>query len=89
MSILTVDVVAPGWEPVRDEFLTHLSSGLDRGASIAVRHKGELVVDLVGGSRDKEGRVPYDADTLNVIFSTTKGIAALAVAIACVCTRHQ
>ena len=81
MSILTVDVVAPGWEPVRDEFLTHLSSGLDRGASIAVRHKGELVVDLVGGSRDKEGKVPYDANTLNVIFSTTKGIAALAVAI--------
>ena len=81
MTTLTVNNVAPGWEPVRDEFLSHLASGMDRGASVAVRHKGQLVVDLVGGHRDKEGTVPYDADTLNIVFSTTKGITALAVAM--------
>lgn len=81
MNKLTVNNVAPGWELVRDEFIKHLDSGMDRGASVAVRHKGELVVDLVGGSRDKEGTVPYDADTLNIVFSTTKGITALAVAM--------
>ena len=48
MTTLTVNNVAPGWEPVRDEFLSHLASGMDRGASVAVRHKGQLVVDLVG-----------------------------------------
>ena len=81
MSQLTVNNVKPGWEPVRDVLIANLESGMDRGASVAVRHKGELVVDLVGGVRDKDGTIPYDADTLNIVFSTTKGITALAVAM--------
>lgn len=81
MSQLTVNNVKPGWEPVRDVLIANLESGMDRGASVAVRHKGELVVDLVGGVRDKDGTIPYDADTLQIVFSTTKGITALAVAM--------
>ena len=79
--MLTVDFVAPGWEPVREAFVGHLSSGLDRGAGVAVMHRGELVVDLMGGHRDKNGDVPYGPETLQVVFSTTKGITALAVAM--------
>ena len=79
--MLTVDFVAPGWEPVREAFVGHLSSGLDRGAGVAVMHKGKLVVDLMGGHRDKNGDVPYGPETLQVVFSTTKGITALAVAM--------
>lgn len=78
---LSVDFVAPGWEPVRDAFVANLESGQDRGAGVAVRHRGELVVDLMGGYRDKDGNVPYAADTLQLVFSTTKGITALAVAM--------
>lgn len=78
---LSVDVVAPGWEPVREAFLENLQSGQDRGASVAVMHKGKLVVDLVGGYRDRDGAVSYGPDTLQVVFSTTKGITALAVAM--------
>ena len=81
MTQLTVNNVAPGWEPVRDVLIANLESGMDRGASVAVRHKGELVVDIVGGVRDKDGTIPYDVNTLQIVFSTTKGITALAVAM--------
>lgn len=79
--MLTVDFVAPGWEHVRDTFVSNLASGMDRGAGVAVVHRGKLVVDLMGGHRDKVGDVPYGPDTLQVVFSTTKGITALAVAM--------
>ena len=78
---LTVDHVAPGWEPVRDAFVSHLDSGMDRGAAVAVVHDGRCVVDLMGGHRDKVGDVPYGPDTLQLVFSTTKGIVSIAVAM--------
>ena len=81
MSILTVDVVAPGWEPVRDAFVHSFDIKEDRGAGVAVYHRGKCVVDLMGGWRDREQAVPYDADTLQLVFSTTKGITSIAVAM--------
>ena len=81
MSILTVDVVAPGWEPVRDAFVHSFDIKEDRGAGVAVYHRGKCVVDLMGGWRDKDQTVPYDNDTLQVVFSTTKGITSIAVAM--------
>lgn len=79
--MLHVDFVAPGWEPVRDTFVANLESGADRGAGVAIVHRGQLVVDLVGGHRDKVGQVPYDRDTLQLVFSTTKGVVSIAVAM--------
>ena len=81
MSILTVDAVAPGWEPVRDAFLHSFDVKEDRGAGVAVYHRGRCVVDLVGGWRDREQTLPYDADTLQLVFSTTKGITSIAIAM--------
>jgi CubicO group peptidase (beta-lactamase class C family) len=81
MSILTVDAVAPGWEPVRDAFVHSFDIKEDRGAGVAVYHRGKCVVDLMGGWRDREQAVPYDADTLQLVFSTTKGITSIAVAM--------
>ena len=78
---LSVDFVAPGWESVRDEFVRNLESGMDRGAGVAVMHRGRLVVDLMGGYRDRDGAVAYGPETLQLVFSTTKGITALAVAM--------
>jgi len=46
-----------------------------------VYHRGESVVDLVGGYFDNHGTRDYEADTLQVTFSTTKGVVALAVAM--------
>src|SRR5262245_58676793 len=73
--------VAAGWEPVRDAFERNLAGGREVGAAVAVYHRGRPVVDLAGGSFDEEGTRPYTGDTLQLVFSTTKGITALAVAL--------
>jgi CubicO group peptidase (beta-lactamase class C family) len=76
--------VAAGWEGVRDAFKANFAADNpdgDVGAGVAIYHHGELVVDLTGGTFDAEGSRPYDADALQLVFSTTKGITAIAVAI--------
>ncbi|MGB8858587.1 MAG: serine hydrolase domain-containing protein [Ilumatobacteraceae bacterium] len=73
--------VAPGWEAVRAAFDLNLASGEEVGAGAAVYHRGQLVVDITGGWFDEEHSRAYDADTLQLVFSTTKGITAIAVAI--------
>jgi CubicO group peptidase (beta-lactamase class C family) len=45
------------------------------GAAVCVYHRGEMVVDLWGGSRDEVGR-PWESDTLALSYSTTKGVAS-------------
>ncbi|MDG2305684.1 MAG: serine hydrolase [Candidatus Binatia bacterium] len=45
------------------------------GAAVCVYHKGEKVVDVWGGTRDKEGS-PWEEDTISISFSTTKGVAS-------------
>jgi CubicO group peptidase (beta-lactamase class C family) len=72
--------VADGFEPVRDAFAANFETHGDLGAGVAVYIDGELVVDLVGGTADATGdadSTPYDADALQVVFSTTKGAAAV------------
>ena len=72
--------VAAGWEPMRDAFVHNLRSRDDIGAGVAVYHRGELVVDVVGGYFDNAATREYLPDTLQLTFSTTKGVVALAVA---------
>jgi CubicO group peptidase (beta-lactamase class C family) len=45
------------------------------GAAVCVYHRGEVVVDLWGGTRDETGR-PWEPDTLALSYSTTKGVAS-------------
>ena len=45
------------------------------GAAVCVYHRGQKVVDVWGGTRDRAGR-PWQADTLALSFSTTKGVIA-------------
>jgi CubicO group peptidase (beta-lactamase class C family) len=45
------------------------------GAAVCVYHRGEKVVDIWGGTRDARG-TPWEADTLSISFSTTKGVAS-------------
>jgi CubicO group peptidase (beta-lactamase class C family) len=47
------------------------------GAAAAVFHRGECVVDLWGGTRDRQGS-PWTRDTTAMSFSTTKGVMATA-----------
>ena len=75
--------VAPGWEPVREAFASNWSraDAEEVGAAVAVYHRGRMVVDLHGGWFDESHSAPYGADTLQLVFSTTKGITAIAVAM--------
>jgi CubicO group peptidase (beta-lactamase class C family) len=73
--------VAVGFERVRDVFDALLESGRDVGAGLCVFHQGRKVVDLVGGWRDTDRSQPYTPDTLQVLYSTSKGVVALAVAM--------
>ncbi len=50
----------------------------DGGAAVTIFHHGEPVVDLWGGVRTDEGD-PWEADTLAMCFSTTKGVASAAL----------
>jgi CubicO group peptidase (beta-lactamase class C family) len=72
---------AHGWEFVRDLFLENFLQQYDLGAAIAVYHQGHLVVNLTGGWFDESQIKPYDDNTLQLVFSTTKGVVAMAAAI--------
>ena len=79
---MTVEgTTAPGWEALRSVLEASLEAGTDTGASVAVYHRGEPVVDLWGGHRDREHTVEYGQDALQLVFSTTKGVTATAVAM--------
>jgi CubicO group peptidase (beta-lactamase class C family) len=75
---MTVEVgghVEPGFEPVRDAFASNLVEHGELGATFAFYVEGTQVVDLWGGTRTDTG-APYDADTLQIVFSSTKGATA-------------
>jgi len=73
--------VAPGFEEVETEFRQNFGRG-EVGAACAVYHTGKIVADLWGGYRDPKTRAPWEKDTLVLVFSVTKGMAAMAVAVA-------
>jgi CubicO group peptidase (beta-lactamase class C family) len=70
--------VAAGWEPVRGAFARNLEEGLETGAAVAVYHNGRAVVDLWGGVADSRTGRRWNRDTVACVFSTTKGITAIA-----------
>ncbi|MEM8997862.1 MAG: serine hydrolase domain-containing protein, partial [Acidobacteriota bacterium] len=71
--------VAPGFEPAARAFRENFAARGEVGASFCAYHRGVPVVDLWAGFADARRRRPWRADTLCVIFSATKGLAAAAV----------
>jgi CubicO group peptidase (beta-lactamase class C family) len=49
------------------------------GAQMAVYRKGKRVLDIGGGTARRRTGMPVTPDTMFVIFSSTKGLAALAM----------
>jgi CubicO group peptidase (beta-lactamase class C family) len=74
--------VDEGYGKVADAFRNNLSSGQEVGAAVAVYRDGRKVVDLWGGFRNGHTRAPWQQDTLVNVFSTTKVVASLAIAVA-------
>jgi CubicO group peptidase (beta-lactamase class C family) len=75
-------VVADGFEPVRTEFEANFRRRGELGAACAAYYRGALVVDLWGGCREAGRDAPWQEDTLVLMYSTSKGVAAIAVALA-------
>jgi CubicO group peptidase (beta-lactamase class C family) len=72
--------VNAGFEPVLDAFVAAFDGRPRMGAALAIRHHGELVVDLWGGVADDRDDAPWSRSTLNVIFSCTKGLVSILAA---------
>jgi len=70
-----------GFEKVRDVFQFNFYHRKEVGASCCVYFEGEKVVDLYAGFKDKERKKTWEGDTLALLFSTTKGISSLAMAM--------
>ncbi len=73
---------APGFEAVQAAFADNFARGEDHGAGFAVILDGEVIVDLHGGWADRAATRPWDAATIVPVYSTTKGISALILAMA-------
>jgi CubicO group peptidase (beta-lactamase class C family) len=74
--------VKPGFEAVRQAFIENFERRKETGAACCVYHRGEKVVDLWGGIRNASTGEPWEEDTMVVVFSTTKGLAGLTMALA-------
>ena len=70
---------ADGFLPVARTFATQLADGAEIGAGFTVYHRGRCVVDLHGGLADVANGKPFGRDTRVVLFSVTKGLAAMAM----------
>lgn len=71
-----------GYGPVADAFRRNFAERDEVGASCAVYRDGRKVVDLWGGFSDRLTRQAWREDTVVTMFSTTKGLAALTLALA-------
>src|SRR5687768_13727116 len=74
--------VSAGFEAVREAFAENFARRRELGGACCAYHRGEKVVDLWGGIRDKGTGEPWEQDTMVVVHSATKGLAAMTLALA-------
>jgi CubicO group peptidase (beta-lactamase class C family) len=67
-----------GYETVAHTFADQLRRGHEIGASFCVYRRGQCVIDLWGGMADIKAQRRWERDTRIVLFSVTKGFAAMA-----------
>src|SRR5262249_21938944 len=88
MSVATLHTVSlqgfvsRGFETVHDAFLANFSERGELGGACCAYHRGEKVVDLWGGIRNRETGEPWERDTMVIVYSATKGLAAMTLAVA-------
>jgi CubicO group peptidase (beta-lactamase class C family) len=67
---------APEFAQVADAFARNFSEYGEVGAAVSICLDGKPVVDLWGGTADRDSARPWGEDTMAVVFSATKGMAA-------------
>src|ERR1700704_902427 len=70
--------VETGLEPVQEAFASNFEHHGEVGAACCVYLDGKRVVDVWGGTPTPEGNDPYPADPLQMVWSATKGVVAIA-----------
>src|SRR5678815_5977995 len=74
--------VGQGFEAVREAFAENCAYRRELGGACCAYCRGEKVVDLWGGSRNRQTGEPWEQDTMVVVHSATKGLAAMTLAVA-------
>jgi CubicO group peptidase (beta-lactamase class C family) len=74
--------VSPGFEAVREAFADNFVRRHELGGACCVFYRGENVVDLWGGIRNEGTGEPWEPDTMVIVHSSTKGLAAMTLALA-------
>jgi CubicO group peptidase (beta-lactamase class C family) len=74
--------VSPGFEIVREAFADNFARRGELGGACCVYRGGEKVVDLWGGIRNKQTGERWEQDTMVIVYSATKGLAAMTLALA-------
>src|SRR3954447_6193115 len=74
--------VSRGFEAVREAFAENFTRRNELGGACCAYYHGEKVVDLWGGVRNKHTGEPWERDTMVLVYSATKGLAAMTLAIA-------
>ena len=74
--------VSRGFEAVREAFARNFEQRGELGGACCAYHRGEKVVDLWGGIRNKQTGEPWQRDTMVIVHSATKGLAAMTLALA-------
>ncbi|ELU10516.1 hypothetical protein CAPTEDRAFT_156512 [Capitella teleta] len=72
---------APGWRQVADIYREQLDNGEQRGGGISVFYEGKQVVAFTGGYAHYESEWKWEKDTLSCIYSSTKAVSAVAIAL--------
>jgi CubicO group peptidase (beta-lactamase class C family) len=65
------------FQQVRHEFERNFRDRGEVGASVCVTVRGRTAVDLWGGFARPETQTPWTAETVSIVFSSTKGATAL------------
>ena len=73
--------VSQGYEAVAEAFSNNFQQFEELGAAFCLYVEGESVVDIWGGVADVNSGRPWERDTLQLHFSTTKGLAAICAAM--------
>jgi CubicO group peptidase (beta-lactamase class C family) len=73
-------MVADGFGAVADAFQRNFAEYGELGAAFSLYVEGEMTVDIWAGVADRRTGRPWAEDTLQLVYSTTKGAAAICVA---------
>jgi CubicO group peptidase (beta-lactamase class C family) len=81
--VATIDGhVSRGFEGVRGAFADNFARRRELGGACCAYYRGEKAADLWSGVRNKQTGEPWEQNTMVVVHSASKGLAAMTLAIA-------